>query len=134
MQIRKLQTVYRLIRTTYDPVKKRGVEKLLCSFPITAQSMSDDVRAVLTNEEIKQLEDWFKAREIERKREHEARELCHKRYLLRSAALALSNFRDSLKIEELAGEFTPEHANELWAELDATRRALRKAGYAKPKP
>ena len=41
MQIRELKTVYQLIRTTYDETKKRGVEKMLGSFPRDALVMPE---------------------------------------------------------------------------------------------
>lgn len=133
MQIRELKTVYQLIRTTYDETKKRGVEKMLGSFPRDALVMPEQVKSALNEKEFKQLEDWFQAREDKRKKEVEDMKWSRKLYQLRCAALVLSEFRDALKDQEVVKEFTAKHANELWAELDATRSDLRKAGYAKPK-
>ncbi|CAI3810733.1 hypothetical protein GLGCALEP_06368 [Pseudomonas sp. MM221] len=133
MQIRKLKTSYQLIRTTYDQQKKRGVEKMVCSFPLKDLALPDAAEKILTESELKQLVDWLAARKREHEDEQGARELSHKIYRMRSTALALSGFREVFGEQEVAKEFTAEHANELWAELDATRRALRKAGYARPK-
>lgn len=133
MQIRKLKNSYQLIRTKYDPQKKRGVEKVVYSLPLTALVVPEDAEKILTESEVKQLVDWLAARKREHEDEQEARELSHKIYRMRSTALALSGFREVFLEQEVAKEFTAEHASELWAELDATRRALRKAGFARPK-
>lgn len=133
MQIRELRTVYQLIRTTYDETRKRGVEKMLCSFPKDAPVMPEQVKSTLNEKELKQLEDWFQAREEKRNKELEEMKWSRKLYQLRCAALVLSEFRDALKDPTVVEEFTSEHASELWSELDATRSALRKAGFSKPK-
>lgn len=134
MQIRELKTVYQLIRTTYDETRKRGVEKMLCSFPRDALALPEQVKSALNEKELKQLEEWFQAREDKRMKEIEDMKWSRKLYQLRCAALVLSEFREALKDPSVVVEFTAEHANELWSELDAARSALRKAGFAKPRP
>jgi hypothetical protein len=126
MQIRERSKMTQLVRTIYDETKKRGVEKMIGSFPTGSLSISQDLADLLTEKEAEQLKSFFK--ECSDKADER-----DKAFALEYCATRLKRFREALSASE-KGALTVEQANAMWAELDATRSALRKAGYAKPKP
>lgn len=56
MQIRERKTTYALIRTVYDPQRKRGVAKCLGTVPKSASQVPPQLAALLTPAELAQLE------------------------------------------------------------------------------
>ena len=126
MQIRERSKMTQLVRTIYDETKKRGVGKMIGSFPTGNLSISQELADLLTEKEAEQLKAFFK--ECSDKADER-----DKVFALEYCATRLKRFREALSTSE-KGALTVEQANDMWAELDATRSALRKAGYAKPKP
>lgn len=130
MRIKEKGSKLQLLRVAYSKEKGRSVETMFASLDKYAMSIPEELRKVLAADELKQLEEEIKRRQ-------EGDELDTKKRSLKYTVGSLANFRRALEAlgePGMEGAFSPELANAMWAELDATRTALRKAGYAKPKP
>lgn len=127
MRIKEKGSKLQLLRVSYSTERGRSVENMVGSIDKHAQSIPEELRKLLQADEIEQLEAFILAR-----LEHD--QLESKKRTLDYGAALLAGFRKTLEDPQLQGYLSAEKAAKMWAELDATRTAMRKAGYAKPKP
>jgi len=114
------------IRTTYNPDKGRGEDKTVASIWRFAESVTDEVREQLTADELVQLENYLKSK-------NDNMAFYKQQFALQSRIV--EEIKDGLKgLEnpEIRGSVTPDQAAEIWAGLDAMRRAMRRAGFDRP--
>lgn len=113
-------------RVTYVSGGNNKTETVI-SFNRYARPIPDEVRAALTEEELKKLQERLD--ETDKKGEK-----AHKALSLGSIASSLRSAIEALQDAEIALKLTPKQADAIWAELDEMRRALRQAKHPKPKP
>lgn len=127
MRFRDKGNMIQCIRTTYDPSKGRGVDKLVGSLPGDSLFVPDELRALLEEDEEKALCNLLMDRLFERnKAAHRA--------ALTGLAATLTQARTALSNPDNVALLGPQETEKLWLELDEMRRALRAAGRPKPKP
>lgn len=120
MHFREQGRSLQLIRTTYDPEKRRGVQTVVAKLPQYTYSVPGEVRALLTDDEAQQLNDYLAAVQAGRNQQSQA-------YHLRQLAEDIGKATEALK----AGG-TPPDPDALWASMAELGKALRKAGHPKP--
>lgn len=122
MHVRQQGSVLVLIRTTYDAVRKRGVQTTVARIP--AHTHPDDVPAEvlsqLTPEESAQLRDYLAARADGERQEQLKTNLRAVQLVMRTA------------VEALEAGLQPKDAGEVWEAMTALQKALKKAGHPKP--
>jgi hypothetical protein len=67
----KLKRSINLVRVTYSPEKKRGVQTVIGSFPSYLATIPEDLSGTespLTDAEMRQLKSWFESRSHERRK------------------------------------------------------------------
>ncbi len=62
MHFRQRNNVIQIIRTVYDPETKKGKNEIVGRMNRTRPEISDDLRLVLTAEEIREVENWLDGR------------------------------------------------------------------------
>lgn len=121
MQIREQGKQVQLIRSPYDPEKKRCVQKVIGHFPrYSDEKPSADLLNILTDDERKQLDAWFAARSDKQAAGR------------RQSAVILA----SMHLEGIAAAvdlMTPEQAAATWSAIGRLQVALKKAGHKRPK-
>lgn len=127
MHIRAQGKSLQLLRATYDPTIKRGVQKLIARLPNNIISIPDDVKKLLTVEELAHLEDYLKMMDVVKTQQRQSENLNNIVETLLDATTALST-TNTIKETTIDSE----RAVEIYAALDAFSAALRKAGYTKP--
>lgn len=120
MHFREQGRSLQLIRTTYDPSKRRGVQAVVAKLPLYCYTIPADVRPLLTEEETQQLTDYLAAVEAGRKQQNQA-------YQLQKLADDIAAATEALK----SGK-APSNAEALWSAMAELGKALRKAGHPKP--
>jgi hypothetical protein len=121
MHIREHGKSIQLLRTVYDPSKKRGVQKVVGRLPQDIDKIPDNIMAALTGEEQQHLTDYLVTMKAVKARQYAVQNLVNIHLTIDSAISALDT-ADSTK------------AAEIWAALDRFGTALKKAGHPKPKP
>lgn len=127
MQIREKGRKVLCIRTEYVPEKKRTYGRTVASQESYLSTVSEEVRRLLSDEEVDELEKWLSDREERRSVESLKLSLSHVRHTVSRAA-------DALSVDELKESLSSEQADEIWLALDKMSKAMRKAGFKKPKP
>lgn len=129
MQIREQGKQVQLIRSPYNPVKKRCVQKVVHTFKQQYEYKSDDVSLYLsasqladfTDVEKSELSAWLKKQKDDKTKEDRARTI-----LL--ADVNLGRLANAVEMDAI----TVEKAAEIWASISILTKALKKAGHPKP--
>lgn len=127
MQIREKGKKILCIKTEYKPELKRTVGVTVASQNIGLSTVSDEVRRLLDKEDVDQLEKWLSDRTKNKSVESAVNSLSVADYLVRRMA-------ESLSVDNAKSSLTPEKADALWDALGDLQKALKKAGFPKPKP
>ena len=130
MQIREQGRQVQLIRSPYDPTKKRCVQKVVHTFQQRYSYapdnlniyLSDEQLADLSDDEKKTLSDWMKKKADKRKTDDR----------LYSIRLADSNIIKSADAISAVG-VDAEKASTIWAAIEKLSKVLKKAGHPKGK-
>lgn len=122
MQIREQGKKIQLIRTHYNKEKKRTEGKVFDSFEKHLSTIPEGIRNQLNNEEVGQLESYLS----ERSRNDAVDTL---KGSLSIASLVLKRSVEALAIDEALEDFTQAKANEIYANMEALKKALKKAGF-----
>lgn len=125
MQIREKGKKILCIRTVYKSELKRSVGETVATQDRWLEQVSDDVRENLTDEEIKQLEQWLKERTENRSADSLKSSLSLASFTLGRAAEALGD-------EAIAAELTQARAEQIYVQMAILAKALKKAGFKKP--
>lgn len=126
MQIREKGKKVLFIRTEYKPEQKRTVGYTFASQDRGLSTICEEVRPLLTEEEVEQLEKWL----VERSEKITAASL--------SAGLFVIDYNmqkaiDALAVDSLAKELSSEAADKIWGKIADLQKALKKAGFTRPK-
>lgn len=127
MQIREKGKKLLFIRTEYKPELKRTVGVTFASQEIGLSTIDDEVRHQLTKEEVDQLEKWLSSRT-------EKQSVDNASSSLSIAHISVRRIADSLSVEGAKESLSTEKADLLWNALGDLQKALKKAGFPKPKP
>ena len=122
MHIRQQGSNLVLVRTTYDPARKRGVQTTIGRIPAhtTTDSVPAEVRGQLTLEEAGQLDDYLRARAEGVRLESQKRSVSTIAGLLRSTTDAVN-----------AG-VKPTNSDSIWEAMSELQKSLKRAGFPKP--
>lgn len=120
MHFREQGRVLQLIRTTYDPAKRRGVQSVVGNMPQYSYVIPSTLDALLTLEERSQLADYLNALKTGREDQSHI-------FHLRDASTRLNAVTAALQ----AGVKT-DQAAVIWTAIADLSKALKKAGYPKP--
>lgn len=120
MHFREQGKSLQLVRTTYNPEKKRGEQVVVAKLPQYTYTIPEDVRLLLTAEEFAQLTDYLAALADGRNRQNQA-------FHLRTLVDAMKEATAALKVG-----VSPRDADALWTSIADLSKALRKAGHPKP--
>ncbi len=123
MQFREQGKKIQCIRSTYDPASKRSHQKVVASFNRWVDSLPSAVLEVLTEAERAELVAWFDARQAKARASRQ-------QWRVGDAPRTLADLAEAIRA---ADTLTAEHAAKIWAGLADVAKALRKAGYPKPK-
>lgn len=123
MHFRESGRRIQVIRTTYDPKSKRGVQKMLFSFPRWNLELPAEARKLLTPAELQELQEWLTRRRTET--EKASRGVSYRRIVddLIAAAEHVA--------EAEAKELSPEYAAKVHEATAALTEALAMAGFGK---
>ena len=127
MQIREKGKKLLFIRTEYKPELKRTVGITVASQEIGLSTVDEKVRQQLTKEEADQLEKWLSERTENQSVESLKSALSIVDFTVCRATKALS-------VESIVSGLSTEKADEIWSSLAGLQKALKKAGFPKPKP
>lgn len=127
MQIREKGKKLLFIRTEYKPELKRTVGVTFASQEIGLSTIDDEVRHQLTKEEVDQLEKWLSNRA-------ENRSVDSLKNALSIVDFTVCRATKALSVESLASGLSAEDADKIWSSLADLQKALKKAGFPKPKP
>lgn len=129
MQIRVQGKQVQLIRSPYDPAKKRCVQKVILTFPKRhngyevdpAKYLSADELAKLSDDEVKTLSDWLQ-------KESDTKLADDRKLSIKTSKYSIGRLADAIS----ANGIDAEKASELWISIDLLTKSMRKAGYPKP--
>lgn len=126
MQIREQGKKIQCIRSAYDPEIKRSRQSVVLTFSRWATRLPpDDELAELTDSERQELVTWFEQREaVQADSDRKLTLSCLVRNIERLTA-AVSAAED--------GELSEGQAADAWAELARLQKALKAAGFPRPK-
>lgn len=127
MQIREKGKKLLFIRTEYKSEMKRTIGVTVASQEIGLSTVSNEVRQQLTKEEVDQLEKWLSDRTEKQSVDSLKNGLSMVSYFARRAS-------KSLTVESVVSGLSTEDANEIWLSMAELGKALKKAGFPKPKP
>ena len=113
MQFRIQGQRIQCIRSVYDADTKRCKQHLIVSFPKWSDKIPADDLTDLTPEEHQELKDWW--------------------VYVRSSASDMARMVRCISTEDGAGQLTEELTNSIWEQITELQKALRKAGYPRPK-
>ena len=130
MQIREQGRLVQLIRSPYDPARKRCVQKVVHTFPQHAKIgsaspegvLSADQLADLSADEIKTLSDWLRAQSDKRAADD-------RQFDIRYASFRLSRLADAIKADGVDDG----QAAAIWAGLELVGKALKAGGHRRPR-
>ena len=108
----------------YDKEKRRAIVKMMGSIDVYSYEPSGGLIENLTDEEKTELQSYIET-------ERQAAEKRSRVYYAKSAASRIVEVADTIK----AGDFEPSEAwaADTWAAIEALTKAMRKAGYPKPR-
>lgn len=127
MQFRIQGKKLQCIRSTYDPASKRSHQKVVAALSRWADKYSSDEVVELTPAELAELDAFLsKKREANQQSTHDL------------AVWSATRSTDQTTLETLADAITTQPINDqqaatIWRGLSAVSKALKKAGYPKPK-
>jgi hypothetical protein len=127
MQIREKGKKILCIRTEYKPDLKRTIGVTVASQNIGLSTVSEEVRQQLTKEEVDQLEKWLSSRT-------ESQSVDGAKSSLSVAHYSVRRIANSMTVDGAIDSLTTENADLLWIALGDLQKALKKAGFPKPKP
>ncbi|MBZ0106198.1 MAG: hypothetical protein K8H84_11265 [Sulfuricella denitrificans] len=123
MQIRIQSNKVQLIRSSYDSTLKRSTGRVIVSFSKWSDGrLSDEQRALLSDDEKSTLDKWLSAQRI--KREQTSMELA-----IRLADWQLSELVNAIQ----AGSVSADQANAIWSGMAKIHKKLRAVGHRRPK-
>lgn len=120
MHFREQGKSLQLIRTVYNPEKGRGEQSVVAKLPQYRYTIPENVRQLLTADEVAQLTDYLAALEAGRRQQSNA-------FHLRQLAADMAKASEALKDGSM-----PANADALWSAMADLGKALKKAGYPKP--
>ena len=126
MQFRIQGQRIQCIRSVYDTETKRCKQHLIVSFPKWSDKIPADELTDLTPEEHEELKVWWANREAENK-------ASSSRVYVRSSVSDIARIVRSISTEDGAGQLTEDLSSNLWEQITELQKALRKAGYPRPK-
>lgn len=126
MQIREKGKKVLFIRTEYKPEQKRTVGYTFASQDRGLSIICEEVRPLLTEDEVEQLEKWL----VERSEKMTAANLGAGLFVL---TYNMQKAIDALAVDSLAKELPSETPDEIWRKITDLQKALKKAGFARPK-
>ena len=126
MQIREKGKKVLFIRTEYKPEQKRTVGYTFGSQDRGLSTICEEVRPLLTVEEVEQLEKWLAERSEKMTVDNLNAGLFVVAYNMQKAA-------DALALDSLVKDLSSEKADEIWEKISNLQKALKKAGFTKPK-
>lgn len=126
MQIREKGKKVLCIKTEYKPDLKRTVGVTVASQEIGLSTVSDEARRLLSKEDVDQLEKWLSDRT-------KNRSVASASNSLSIAHISVRRIAESLSVEGAKDSLSNENADSLWNAIADLQKALKKAGYAKPK-
>ena len=108
----------------YDKEKRRAIVKMMGSIDVYSFEPSDGLIENLTDEEKTELQSYIET-------ERQAAEKRTRQYFANSAASRIKEVADTIQ----GGDFEPSEAwaADTWAAIEALSKAMRKAGYPKPR-
>ena len=108
----------------YDKEKRRAIVKMMGSIDVYSHELSDGLVENLTDEERIELQSYIET-------ERQAEEKRIRLYSAKSAASRIFEVADTIQ----GGDFEPSEAwaADTWAAIEALTKAMRKAGYPKPR-
>lgn len=122
MQIRIQGRKAQLIRAVYSPELKRSSQKVIAGISPYASSIPADVVALLTAEELAQVQAWIDER-TSKQADANDRYACAS--LARTATAAAQHLQNH--------EIKASEADAIWEALALVQKALKKAGHPRPK-
>lgn len=126
MQFRIQGQRIQCIRSVYDTETKRCKQHLIVSFPKWSDKIPADDLTDLTSEEHEELKAWWANREAENK-------ASSSRVYVRSSVSDMARIVRSISTEDGAGQLTEDLSSNLWEQITELQKALRKAGYPRPR-
>jgi hypothetical protein len=123
MHVRQQGSVLVLIRTTYDAVRKRGVQSTVGRLPAYTHpdNVPAEVLSQLNEDEKAQLRDYLTARADGERQERQKTYLNTLSFSIKEAVTALE-----------AG-LQPKDAGAVWESIATLQKALKKVGHPKPR-
>lgn len=108
----------------YDKEKRRAIVKMMGSYDVYSYEPSDGLIDSLTDDEKKELQSHIET-------ERQEAEKRSRQYSAKSAASRIKEVADTIQ----GGDFEPSEAwaADTWAAIEALTKAMRKAGYPKPR-
>lgn len=108
----------------YDKERRRAIVKMMGSYDAYSYEPSDGLIYSLTDEEKKELQSHIKT-------ERQEAEKRNRQYSAKFAASQIKEVADTIQ----GGDFEPSEAwaADTWAAIEALAKAMRKAGYPKPR-
>ena len=125
MQIRVQGRKIQCIRTVYDKEIRRGRQTLVASISRFAKALPSSGLEKLTDAERQSLDEWLAHRRTESEKTHQY-------IVLQCAEGHLAELARSIENGD-ENELTCAQAEAIWHGMSVVAKALRKAGYAKPK-
>jgi hypothetical protein len=127
MRIKEAGKRLQLVRTTYNPESRRGVDKMIGSLSSEALEVPFDIRSLLTPEEIEQVDNALVNRQF-------ARRMDSYRSALKTDFVAAGTLTvHALSCPSIVDELTPEEVSNLWSVLERMQRAMKRAKLQRPK-
>lgn len=131
MYIREQGKKVQLLRSPYDPVKKRCVQKLAHSFPRSYYYSSAELDKYLSAEQIADLSDDEKKELTAWLSERSDKNLADTRkQSIDSAPYYTNQLADNISSDVV--ELSEKQAARIWDAMDKLAKAMKKAGYKKP--
>lgn len=127
MRIKEAGKRLQLVRTTYAPECRRGIDKMIASISSEAIHVPLDVVPLLTPEEIKQVEGALMKRYTAKRKES------FRTALSTGFAEAATLATDALRCPEIVDALTPEEVANLWSVLERVQWSMERAKLPRPK-
>ncbi len=126
MQIRVQGKKIQCIRSSYDPAIKRSRQTVVLAFDRWSLRLPPDAElAALTEDERQELAEWFQEQQ-------ESRADRSRAYTLSRLGANVAQLTAAV-VAAADGELSAEQAAEAWAELARLQKALKAAGFPRPK-
>lgn len=127
MRIKEAGKRLQLVRTTYEPESRRGVDKMIASVSSDVSNIPVDVLPLLTPEEVEQVTYLLRERHLRKKKI--ASKTVLKSGFVESGHLAIWALTHTDIVESLM----PEEVINIWSMLEQVQLAMEKAKLPRPK-